>query len=232
MFSLKNMSTDTDEKVAAPNDVSRENQYSEEDLCRIRDFQVGELPKNSGFVRPFRAAFIDERNGNPVKRLWDAIEAHVSRLPIFSFTLPIAMQSSVAIIVYNRSTDALVFVRQFRPAVHAMLSKETQQVSTIAEADFSKQDPKAAVTYEFCAGILDKKHLSNKQHAHAELLEECGYAVDIETIESVTKYRTGVGASGSMQELFYVEVTNEMKTSGGGGNVAEQERKSDRSDRC
>jgi len=105
-----------------------------------------------------------------------------------------------------------------------MISKEAQQASSIAEIDFTKQDPKSAITYEFCAGIIDKKHLSNKEHAHAELLEECGYSVDINSIESVAKYRTGVGTAGAYQELFYVEVTNEMKTNMGGGNVAEQER--------
>lgn len=106
-----------------------------------------------------------------------------------------------------------------------MITKETQKVSNVNEIDFSKDDPKAAVTYEFCAGILDKKHLSNKEHIHAELLEECGYTVDINTIESVTKYRTGVGTAGAYQELFYVEVTNEMKTGLGGGNISEQERR-------
>lgn len=131
----------------------------------------------------------------------------------------------MVIIVYNRSTDSLVLVRQFRPVVHIHMCKETQQVSSVSEIDFTKQNAKYAVTYEFCAGILDKKHLSTKEHIHAELLEECGYSVDINSIESVTKYRTGVGTAGSFQELFYVEVSNEMRTSLGGGNASEQERK-------
>lgn len=106
-----------------------------------------------------------------------------------------------------------------------MMSKEAQHSSSIHEIDFSKQNPASAVTYEFCAGIVDKKHLSNKEHAHAELLEECGYSVDINSIESVAKYRAGVGTAGPYQELFYVEVTNEMRTGLGGGNASEQERK-------
>lgn len=52
-------------------------QLTEEDLYRIKNFQVGELPKNSGFVHPFRAKFMDERINNPVQRQWDAIDAHV-----------------------------------------------------------------------------------------------------------------------------------------------------------
>jgi UDP-sugar diphosphatase len=106
-----------------------------------------------------------------------------------------------------------------------MMGKEAQNAASVTDVDFTKQDPNAAVTYEFCAGIIDKKNLSNKEHAHAELLEECGYSVDINSIESVTKYRAGVGTAGPYQELFYVEVTNEMKTGLGGGNVSEQERK-------
>jgi UDP-sugar diphosphatase len=106
-----------------------------------------------------------------------------------------------------------------------MMTKEAQHASSLADIDFTKHNPKSAITYEFCAGIVDKKNLSNKEHAHAEILEECGYSVDINSIESVTKYRTGVGTVGAHQELFYVEVTNEMKTNVGGGNASEGERK-------
>ncbi|UJR25390.1 hypothetical protein I4U23_006738 [Adineta vaga] len=187
--------------------AEKQSQLTEEDLCRIKDFQIGELPKNSTFVRPFRASFIDERKNDPVKRFWDAVEEH----------------NSVAIIIYNRSTDALVFVRQFRPAVHVMISKETQHVPSVSDIDFTKQDAKSAITYEFCAGILDKKHLSSKEHAHAEIFEECGYAVDINSIEFVTKYRIGVGIAGPFQDLYYVEVTDDMKKNTGGGNASEQE---------
>lgn len=116
-----------------------------------------------------------------------------------------------------------MFVRQFRPAVHVMINKEAQHVSSVADIDFTKQDPKFAITYEFCAGIVDKEGLSNKEHAHMELIEECGYSVDINSIESVTKYRTGIGIAGATQELFYVEVTNEMKVTTGGGNLSEDE---------
>lgn len=71
------MSTDKKEDENATTNSSQVNRFSDEDLCRIKDFQIGELPKNSGFIRPFRATFTDERNNNPVKRLWDAVDAHV-----------------------------------------------------------------------------------------------------------------------------------------------------------
>lgn len=129
----------------------------------------------------------------------------------------------MAIIVYNKSNDSIVIVRQFRPAIHVMVTKEAQNVKSIHQIDFTKQNAKSAITYEFCAGIIDKKDLSNRGHAHMELLEECGFEVDIDSIESVATYRTGVGTNGAMQELFYVEVTNEMKKTTGGGNISEQE---------
>jgi hypothetical protein len=49
------------------------------DLCRIQQFQVGELPKNSGYIHPYRAQFVDQRDDQPMSRQWDAIEAHVRR---------------------------------------------------------------------------------------------------------------------------------------------------------
>ena len=72
------MSTDKKEEQNDTANPSQVNRFSDEDLCRIKDFHIGDLPKNSGFVRPFRATFIDEGNNNPVRRLWDAIDAHVS----------------------------------------------------------------------------------------------------------------------------------------------------------
>jgi nudix-type nucleoside diphosphatase (YffH/AdpP family) len=54
------------------------NTFTEDDLCRITNFRINDLPKTSSFVRPFRASFLDERNHNPVERQWDAIDAHVS----------------------------------------------------------------------------------------------------------------------------------------------------------
>ena len=77
------MSADKKEEKHATTNLVENNNYSDEDLCRIKDFQIGELPKNSGFVRPFRVTFTDERNNNPVKRTWDAIDSHVNYLLIF-----------------------------------------------------------------------------------------------------------------------------------------------------
>lgn len=78
--SIQIMAGDSKEVHGAASVLSDHKQLSEEDLCRIRDFQVGELPKNSGFVRPFRASFVDEGSNDPVQRQWDAIDAHVCEI--------------------------------------------------------------------------------------------------------------------------------------------------------
>jgi Mg-chelatase subunit ChlI len=107
-----------------------------------------------------------------------------------------------------------------------MLSKTAQSTRSVHDIDFTAADPQRAVTYELCAGIIDKVHLSAKEHAQIELLEECGYAVDMDSIESVANYCDGIGVAGASQSLFYVEVTDEMKKNDGGGNVSEQESES------
>ena len=85
------MSIDKTEGQTTTTNSNQLNRFSDEDLCRIKDFQIGELPKNSAFVRPYRATFIDEGNKNPVKRIWDGIDSHVDpsficSYPVYSFS--------------------------------------------------------------------------------------------------------------------------------------------------
>ncbi|NXP76511.1 NUD14 pyrophosphatase, partial [Ramphastos sulfuratus] len=95
------------------------------------------------------------------------------------------------------------------------------------KASFSRlEDPLPAtvgVTYELCAGIVDKSGLSLEEIACAEVLEECGYCVPVTNLRRITSYRSGVGVTGSRQTLFYAEVTDEMRTADGGGQPEEGE---------
>lgn len=72
------------------------------------------------------------------------------------------------------------------------------------------------VTLELCAGIVDKAIPFN-EIAKEEVQEECGYDVPLESIEEILTYRSGVGASGALQKMYYCEVTDEQRSSGGGG---------------
>lgn len=47
----------------------------------------------------------------------------------------------------------------------------------------------AGVTYELCAGIVDKPGLSLEEIASEEVLEECGYEVPATSLKRVVSYR-------------------------------------------
>jgi len=84
--------------------------------------------------------------------------------------------------------------------------------------------PSTGITYELCAGIIDKE-ISLTAIMKEELLEECGYNVPEENIKKICKCRAGVGSTGAEQTLFFATVTDEMIVEGaGGGNLFEGER--------
>ena len=78
------------------------------------------------------------------------------------------------------------------------------------------------VTYELCAGIIDK-NMSLAGLMKQEILEECGYDVPEENLQEVVSFRGGVGSTGALQTVFFAEVTDEMCVSKGGGNLQEGE---------
>jgi UDP-sugar diphosphatase len=84
--------------------------------------------------------------------------------------------------------------------------------------------PSAGITYELCAGIVDQ-NISLKTLMKQELLEECGYDVPEKNIQKITSCRASVGSTGSVQTMFFAEVTDDMIVSGaGGGNLHEGEK--------
>lgn len=54
--------------------------------------------------------------------------------------------------------------------------------------DTSKFPGSLGITYELCAGIVDKK-TSLEEIARLEVLEECGYDVPSRSIEKVTSFK-------------------------------------------
>ncbi len=103
---------------------------------------------------------------------------------------------SVAILIYHKEHNSFVLVKQFRPAVYMKNGN--------------------GLTIEMCAGIIDKE-LSLKEIAKEEIMEECGYLVDINSIEKITSVNSAVGFAGSKQTIFYVEVDESMRVNNGGG---------------
>lgn len=166
---------------------------------QIDDVRVTEL-KNSAYIKPTRLLF--KQNGK--QRIWDLMKTH----------------DSVSAVIYNKSRDVLLFVRQFRPAVYYG-QIPPHEFTSGKPIDTTKYPGKLGVTLELCAGIIDNEKLSSAETMREEIKEECGYDVPLSSVQRVTSFRAGVGILGAKQELFYVEVTDSMKISAGGG-VEEQ----------
>ncbi|XP_058812992.1 uridine diphosphate glucose pyrophosphatase NUDT14-like [Topomyia yanbarensis] len=166
----------------------------------ISDIHFGPLPPDSPYVKPFR--FHYTQNGKA--KSWDLLKVH----------------DSVAIIIFNITRQRLVFVKQFRPAVyHGLVHAEAGDDGT--KIDMKKYPPALAMTLELCAGIVDKP-IPWVEIAREEVLEECGYNVPVDRMEEIMGFRSGVGTSGSLQKMFYVEVTDDDKVPSGGGGVDDE----------
>ena len=104
---------------------------------------------------------------------------------------------SVSILLWHKDRDELIVVKQFRvPVLNA--------------------NQKDGMMYELCAGLVDKNK-SNIEIAKEEILEECGYDIDIKNIKEVSSFYTAVGMSGAKQTLYYAWCDDSMKVSDGGG---------------
>lgn len=132
---------------------------------------------------------------------------------------------SVAIITFNTTRNTLVVVKQFRPAVY--YGQICDYLETAGKVDIDsamlveKFPPEKAITTELCAGIVDKD-LPLNEIAREELIEECGYNIPVERLEEVLRFRSGVGTTGSLQVMYYCEVTDADKVSGAGGGVDDE----------
>uniref|UniRef100_A0ABM5FBT7 Uridine diphosphate glucose pyrophosphatase NUDT14 isoform X1 n=1 Tax=Pogona vitticeps TaxID=103695 RepID=A0ABM5FBT7_9SAUR len=202
----------------------------------VEDLSLGPCTA-SQYLRPFRLRY--RQNG--ISKIWDFMRSH----------------DSVSILIFNTSRQCFVVVKQFRPAVY-MCEMERKCPQNFERKKQETWNPlpnslpaSVGVTYELCAGIVDKPELSLEEIACREILEECGYEVPLATLKRITSYskedysqveniqdccqcsqewtsskstpRSGVGVTGSKQTLFYAEVTDEMKASEGGGQPEEGE---------
>ncbi len=129
------------------------------------------------FIKPLRVYY----HQNGVAKRWEVVRTH----------------DSVAILLYDRSSDAFVLVKQIRPAIY------------LKNGD--------GWTYELCAGLIDKVDKSIETIAREEILEECGYDVAEEQLVRITSFFTAVGFAGGEQTLFYAEVDEGMRVGAGGG---------------
>uniref|UniRef100_A0A3Q3BIJ6 Uridine diphosphate glucose pyrophosphatase NUDT14 n=1 Tax=Kryptolebias marmoratus TaxID=37003 RepID=A0A3Q3BIJ6_KRYMA len=150
----------------------------------------------------------------------------------------------VSVLIFNTTSHCFILVKQFRPAVYMCEwekaktktpqaaekteegeASESQEAQPASEEESSSQWPPASagVTYELCAGLVDKPDLSLEEIARQEVLEECGYDVPASKLKRITSYRSGVGVTGAKQTMFYAEVSDDNCVSAGGGEPHEGE---------
>uniref|UniRef100_H2ZE87 Uridine diphosphate glucose pyrophosphatase NUDT14 n=1 Tax=Ciona savignyi TaxID=51511 RepID=H2ZE87_CIOSA len=130
----------------------------------------------------------------------------------------ILLSITVAILIYDISIKSIVLVRQFRPAVYMTIQYYAEKSGNSSELPTIED----AIPYELCAGIVDRDEPPSSIAA-SEVLEETGYKIDANKLELISKYRSGVGASGALQHVYYVQVDSSMKVSEGGGCEHEDE---------
>lgn len=109
----------------------------------------------------------------------------------------IKSHDSVATLLFHVEKNAFLLVKQFRPPVYL-------------------SNPDHGITYELCAGILDKD-IDPIDTAIEEIDEEVGYCITRDQIQKVTTFYTNVGISGAHQMLFYAQIDESMKIHDGGG---------------
>jgi len=138
--------------------------------------------ENPRFVQPLRINYTQ----NNKNKSWEAVKSH----------------DSVSILLYHKTKDAFLIVKQFRPPVY------------IHNNDYP-------FTYELCAGIIDK-NIPLTQIVQEEIDEECGYKVELNNISKISSFFTNVGVSGAKQHLYFANIDESMKVHEGGGINDEQ----------
>merc|ERR1719210_3037033 len=104
-----------------------------------------ESVNDSKYIKPVRMNYVQ----NGVKKIWDLSLGH----------------SSVTVVIYNKTKQTLVLVKQLRPAVlfaELMNDASIDNVNDIAKINASLKDVSSdigrrGITLELCAGIVDKQ---------------------------------------------------------------------------
>lgn len=128
----------------------------------------------------------------------------------------ISGHDSVCVLIYDRDLDCFVIVRQFRPPVFLRSESERDAGGEVLDLDSKNANFQRGLTYELCAGIVDKPK-SIEQIAAEEVFEECGYSVEPSRLEPIATFYGATSISGSITHAFYVCVNSKDKKGSGGG---------------
>lgn len=154
------------------------------------------MPRVSPWVKPMRLKYIE----NKIEKYTDLIKT----------------KDGVMVVLFNISRKKLIVVRQFRGAVYQGIYTAGKETVPKGDADLEKFPPEIGITLELCGGAVDKD-MSLVEIAREEVLEECGYDVQPDSIKPVFNYRSGIGTSSGRMVMFYCEVCDEQKITNGGG---------------
>jgi UDP-sugar diphosphatase len=195
----------------------------------------------SKFIRT--ASLLFELDGRP--RRWDVARSHPSvselegseeerrkrkrtrrtteeeKTHSFFFKNEKTKKKKVSVVIYHRERKSALVVRQFRPAVWAAALAEAQEEAAEKLKDVPPPPPlEAGLTFELCAGILDKGS-SLEETAAEEVAEECGFRIDPSDLRRIASYHSAIGISGARHTVFAVSVDDgdalKEETGGGGG---------------
>ncbi len=119
--------------------------------------------------------------------------------------------ASVGVLLYDRSEDAVILVRQFRYPVYASLDPRERTGAGAQQAWL----------LEIVAGVQDAG-LTVTDVAKKELLEEAGYEV-IGELQPITTIYPSPGGTSERIHLYLGEVDQRRRAGAGGGVVAEGE---------
>lgn len=148
-----------------------------------------------------RVQFTENISGH--KRYWDYAQGH----------------DSVFVIIFNKTQNKLVFVRQFR-IVLLMKNLNEEFKHAPKQIENSEHDRNLAVTLEFCAGLIDK-NLSIAEIAKAEVEEETGYHISVDDLTYVGTYKSL--DNGGHSHMYFCQVEDSQRKSSGGGVASEHE---------
>ncbi|KAK9685817.1 hypothetical protein QE152_g37660 [Popillia japonica] len=124
----------------------------------------------------------------------------------------VTSSNCVAVIIHNISKNELVFVKQFRAAKYFSNVAENDRYGQI---DLKKYSPDLGISLELCAGTVDKE-ASLEEIVAEEILEECGYKVNVSSLEKVHSFPANEYST-IITHIYYCEVTEAMKINKGGG---------------
>ncbi|KAG4067188.1 hypothetical protein HA402_000179 [Bradysia odoriphaga] len=157
-------------------------------MDNITNVRRGVMPENSELLKTFRMYYVQ----NNAEKDWDLV----------------MVDDTVSVIIYNKTTEKLIFERRFEPVVFYDEIKKLECKNTEDEA--VKYPAELGFTVQLCTRTVDKD-LPLNEIAKEQIERMCGYKISVDRIEQAMTFRSDVGASGAEETLFYCEVTNADK---------------------